>query len=374
MSIITNHRKKSTTYTAIIRKGPYRLKPLTKTFPTKGEAAAWKAQQYRLISMKQHQDPRLADLVSLQDALSFFREHSEKILKKKATTLDREIYSGANLQRLLGKEIPLSSIDASAVATYQISRLNEGASTSAVRQELALLSRMFRTIRSAKSLPVTNPVDGIDRIPAQNDRFRFLSETEAAIIVAEAKKSQNPKFYPFVLLLLHTGMRTGEAARLTVNDIDLDRRLVTIRETKTKRPRTVGLSHQILNALQNIDAEPDGHIFLKSNHRLSRSIMLRPGCIFRDCWKNLIKRIDRDYNRNEKYRTAHPDFQPIASFRPHDLRHTAASHLLRQGTDIRIIADILGHSTLQMVMRYTHIFDDSKVEYADKLSHLGEAN
>jgi site-specific recombinase XerD len=42
-----------------------------------------------------------------------------------------------------------------------------------------------------------------------------------------------------------------------------------------------------------------------------------------------------------------------------------------QGVDIRIIADILGHSTLAMIMRYTHLYDNTKREHIDKISYLG---
>ncbi|WP_163340804.1 tyrosine-type recombinase/integrase [Desulfopila sp. IMCC35008] len=55
----------------------------------------------------------------------------------------------------------------------------------------------------------------------------------------------------------------------------------------------------------------------------------------------------------------------------HDIRHTAASHLLAGGVDIRIVADILGHSTLQMAMRYTHVFQETKTEEMKRLNHLG---
>lgn len=371
MTILTNSRKKGTTYTAIVRKGQYRERPLVKTFPTKGEARAWKAEQEKLISMKRHQDPRLADLVSLAEALDKYFVHGQSILKKRGSTLDREKYSRKNIERILGAETPLSTITPLVINEYQSTRINEHASSSSIRQELALLSRLFDTAHKIWQLPVINPVAKVDRIKPDPGRERFLTETEAAIIVSEAKKSLNPKFYPFVILLLHTGMRTGEAARVTIKDYDINRRLITIRQTKTGRPRTVGMSNQVLDALQSISVESDGYLFLKPTHRASKDIMLRPGCIFRECWNHLAERIERDYNSNQKYRDEHPDFQPILPFRPHDLRHTAGSYLLRQGVDIRVIADILGHSTLQMVMRYTHLFDDKKVEYADILSPLG---
>ena len=44
---------------------------------------------------------------------------------------------------------------------------------------------------------------------------------------------------------------------------------------------------------------------------------------------------------------------------------------MRHGVDFRIIADILGHTTLAMVARYTHVMDGHKKEVIDKIGHLG---
>ena len=61
----------------------------------------------------------------------------------------------------------------------------------------------------------------------------------------------------------------------------------------------------------------------------------------------------------------------IENFHMHDLRHTAASYLLMAGVDLRTLADILGHSTMQMVQRYTHLLDDHKLKAIDRIEQLG---
>lgn len=48
----------------------------------------------------------------------------------------------------------------------------------------------------------------------------------------------------------------------------------------------------------------------------------------------------------------------LDGFRWHDLRHTCASYLVQQGVGIRVVAEILGHKTLQMAMRYSHLAPD----------------
>ena len=62
----------------------------------------------------------------------------------------------------------------------------------------------------------------------------------------------------------------------------------------------------------------------------------------------------------------------IEDFRFHDLRHTAATRMAEAGVDIRTIAEFLGHSTIQMTMRYAHATDDAKRRAAEALEEYAE--
>jgi integrase len=355
-TFITIKKKTGTACQAIIRKKGH--KPIKKTFPTKGEAKHWAAEQESLIFKKRYNDPRLAEAVNLEEALEKYANHSRDILKKSLTTLEREIISKNHLIKLLGADTPLSEITTTRVYAYQEKRIAAGASSSSVRQELSMLSRMFRIARGSWQLNIENPVTAIDRVPPAPGKERFLNRDEAEIVLTESKKVRNKKFYTYVLLLMHTGMRSAEAARLKISDIDLDRRIVTIWKTKSARPRTVPLTDEVMAAIHELPLEEDGYLFLSASHRASAKQMLQPGKIFRRSWETTMRRIN----------IKNPLFKP---FTPHDIRHTAASHLLMQGVDTRIIADILGHSTLAMIMRYTHLFDETKRIHIDKISYLG---
>lgn len=357
-------RKNGYGWQAIIRRKG--VKPIKKTFDTKGAAKHWASEKEAEILAKKYRDPRLAQKMTLGKGLEEYRKEGE--LKGKASsTLDREKYSRKNLERLLGATTTIGDIDSIMVNIYQRDRIYEGASNSSIRQELAMLSKMFRIANRVWRIPVDNPVDSIERVPPSPGRERFLTTEEARLVIEEARNSSNPKFYPFVLLLMHTGMRSGEAARLTVDSVDLKKRCVVIHKTKSGKPRSVPLTKDAAKALKTIKPEKDGYLFLRPNHLAAPSIMLRPGCIFRECWKRAWERLEKKHQDQEN----NPGYPKIEKFRPHDIRHTAASHLLMAGVDIREVADILGHSTLKMAMRYTHLLESHRQKTVDKIGKLG---
>ncbi len=353
-SFVKVPRKNGFGWQAVIRRKGHRQ--IKRTFDLKGDAQRWAREQESLITAKRYQDPRLAEMVTLKDGLAKLRK--ESFLRKKAnSTMEREKYTINHLTRLLGAQTSFAEIDTPRVSWYQNTRIEEGASNSSIRQELSMLSKLFNRARKEWKLPVENPVDDIERVPPGPARDRYLSQEEAHLVAIEAKKSRNKKFYPFVLLLLHTGMRTGEAAKLHEDAVNLEKRSVLIKKTKSGKPRSLPLTKPLVESLKMVKTT-NGYYFLTPNHLRSDRIMLQPGSIFRDCWRGLRKRLDKNKVK-------------IPHFTPHDIRHTAGTHLLLAGVDIRIIADILGHSTLQMVMRYTHTLDSHLQDVVDKIDYLG---
>jgi site-specific recombinase XerD len=64
----------------------------------------------------------------------------------------------------------------------------------------------------------------------------------------------------------------------------------------------------------------------------------------------------------------------IEDFRWHDIRHTFASRLVMAGVDLRTVADLLGHKTLQMVMRYAHLSQSHGMAAVERLCNTGQGN
>lgn len=150
--------------------------------------------------------------------LEKYREYGRDILKKRPSTLDREEYSRRHILCILGEKTPLSGITTGEIHRYQSVRLAEGTSSSSIRQELAMISRMFRVANGAWDLTIENPLVNIDRVPPDPGRTRFLATEEAGIVLAEARNSNNKKFYKVHQVFIIGPIR--EFACLGVNSND----------------------------------------------------------------------------------------------------------------------------------------------------------
>jgi integrase len=152
---------------------------------------------------------------------------------------------------------------------------------------------------------------------------------------------------PLVLLALNTGLRRGELLQLQWRDIDLPRKMLTVRGegAKTGQTRHVPLNSQIrdvLTAWRDPNAEPDWVVF-------SGSTATVPLTEARKAWGRLL-------------RSAR-----IASFRFHDLRHSFASKLVMAGVDLNTVRELLGHQKIAMTLRYAHLAPEHKAEAVERL-------
>ncbi|MEW6774205.1 MAG: site-specific tyrosine recombinase/integron integrase [Bacteroidota bacterium] len=149
---------------------------------------------------------------------------------------------------------------------------------------------------------------------------------------------QNLKHKAILSLIYSAGLRVSEAIEMKVSDIDSKRMLIRVRQAKGKKDRYVMLSEKLLFLLREYYKEykPKEYLFegQKGSKYSSRSIQ----SIFRQALKKA-------------------NVQKKASV--HTLRHSFATHLLESGTDIRVIQQLLGHSSIKTTQVYTQISNAS---------------
>jgi integrase/recombinase XerD len=148
------------------------------------------------------------------------------------------------------------------------------------------------------------------------------------------------KHYAIAAVLYSTGIRLSELLNLTIKDIDSQRFLIHIRQGKGAKDRYVPLSKRVLEILRdyyrNEKYKPVTYLF--SGKSLNEP--LHPRTVQR-----FISEAKERAGIKKKVS-------------PHVLRHTMATHLLDNGTNIRKIQAVLGHNSLRTTQIYTHLAKD----------------
>lgn len=189
-----------------------------------------------------------------------------------------------------------------------------------------------------------SPMIGVRKPKVDNERRRFLSDEEIQRVLTEAKGSENRFLYTVVLLALSTGMRLTEIMSLRWRNVlvedGADMGLLVMEKTKNGDARTSPLAEDAFKAVMVLrdKAKQDNADRLPANQLLfpSDTVENKPVEI-RKAWETCRKRAELD------------------DFRFHDLRHTAGSLLAMSGASTREIAEVLGHKTMAMAKRYSHL-------------------
>ncbi len=199
-----------------------------------------------------------------------------------------------------------------------------------------------------------NPVNKVQRvIKLNNARVRYLSDKEREKLLKACQQSLNPQLYPMVIFALSTGARLGEIMNLGLDDVDLKKQKAILRETKNGETRVIPivghlnkiLNQQITYALSHYNDNHVGKMFL-----FPRSDGLA-AMDMRSSWRTARKTAG------------------LHDFRFHDLRHSAASYLAMNGATLLEIAAVLGHKTLDMVKRYSHLSESHTAGIVSKMNN-----
>lgn len=184
---------------------------------------------------------------------------------------------------------------------------------------------------------------------------RALTPNEAATILAETEGSRH---HPFFVVALATGMRRGELAALEWSAVDLERRTAIVRQsigtdrqggffvktTKTGRERIVPLSEAAAKALRSVHVRQTGE-------KLAARVYTDHGLVFADKHGNPIK-----LDAPTKSFVAAARRHGIAGVTLHSCRHSVATWALAEGSDVRSVAALLGHSAPSTTLNvYGHV-------------------
>jgi integrase len=218
----------------------------------------------------------------------------------------------------------------------------DGLSPASVNRHLALLKTTFnRAMKADPPKAERNPVRGVKLLKENNQRVRVLTDAEEGRVMAILP----PYLKSLVLVALHTGMRKGELLNLEWGEVSFHTGSLTVRESKSGEGRRVAMNQLVTDTLRQLRKErkmlggrvfqaPEGGVL----HNLGRA-----------CAKAL---------KDAK----------VTDLRFHDLRHTAASRLVMPGADLYTVKEILGHKTLTMTQRYSHLSPEHQRQALERLA------
>jgi Site-specific recombinase XerD len=230
----------------------------------------------------------------------------------------------------------LYEIDTLSIEKFKTERAKE-VSPATVNRELACLKCMFnRAIEWGKIKD--SPAKTVKLFRENNKRLRYLEKEEIVKLLANCNKYLKA----MVILALNTGMRRGEILGLKWHDIDFRRGIIYLLDTKNGEKREIPMNEQVKTALIRTNKHPDSpHIFCRAD-----------GKPYRDIRKSFFTALKK---------------AGIINFRFHDLRHTFASQLVMSGVDLNTVRELLGHKSLKMTLRYSHLSPDHKKRAVDIL-------
>ncbi|MCC5910474.1 MAG: tyrosine-type recombinase/integrase [Clostridiaceae bacterium] len=191
----------------------------------------------------------------------------------------------------------------------------------------------------------------LSRPKKENKLPEVLGEEE---IIAIFSKIINYKHKAILSLVYSSGLRVGEVVRLKVEDIDVERMMIHIRQGKGRQDRYTILSKVALNTLREYARieKPKEWLFPGANQG-----------------KFLTERsVQKVFNR------ACTDAKIRKNVSVHTLRHSFATHLLESGTDLRYIQELLGHKSSKTTEICTHVSKKSLNKIQSPLDRLLDEN
>ncbi len=318
-----------------------RVKRSTRTVDRKeAEAllAKWKLEVHRQ-AMWDEEPTRLYDdlmLCYLQGPSTEKRAHQ------------RDLYAAKRLTPFFQGKM-LNELGAADIQAYIDRRRGEGVGPATINKELNLLSAALKYARQRLEWDIPNPVQGM-RLKKSEGRVRWIGREEADRLIAEAIGVRG--YLPdFIQLGLNTGMRKGEMLGLTWDRVDLDQGMVylTDRDQKNGKHGSIPLNDDAVDALK---------------HRLEFRQQFCP----QSSWVFAKRDGQRIADIKKGFKTACVK-AGLDDFTPHDMRHTFAAWLVQGGVDIRVVCELLRHSSIEVTMRYAHLSPRNVRDAVECLSH-----
>ena len=246
-------------------------------------------------------------------------------------------------------KIEPEGIDMIDVRGFVAEQIKGGMNKTTVGRRLSCIRSFFKFLHREGYIK-SNPAKLVSNPKVSKLLPRFLSVDEVFSLV---EKPEGIGFIPvrdkaILELLYSSGLRVSELSGLNIEDLNIKESLIKIRG-KGKKERIVPVGSKAIDALKSYMIE---RMLLKSKDKAL--FLNRMGTRLTD---RGVRRIVVKYAR---------DLAMYGQISPHTIRHTFASHLIQGGADLRVIQELLGHSSLSTTQKYTHLDITHLMDIYDK--------
>jgi integrase len=221
----------------------------------------------------------------------------------------------------------------------EVNKKGKPLNSATINRQLNVLKGLFRCAIDWGKFKGENPVRKVKTFKENNARLRYLESEELVTLLSNC----HDHLKAAVIVAVYTGMRRSEILGLKWKDCDFKRNIIYLWITKNGEKREVPMSEAVKKALINVSKNPESE-FIFCN---------KVGAQIKDIKKSFFTAVQKS---------------GIKDFHFHDLRHTFASYMVMNGTDLNTVRELLGHKSLTMTLRYAHLSPNHKTQAMDSLS------
>ena len=297
-----------------------------KSFATREEAELWEKE----VELANLRGLPMPGTVTNRGTISgtfgdFVGEHFNFLWgDKKSPESPRLILSG--IEKILGDDFQMKDFDYQTMSKL-VNHFQEKGNTGATINRK--VDTLMKLLKHAKKLKVISEIPEAPRFRETKGRMRFFDKSEEALIVSRFEHFGLIQEMHLTHFLLYTGARVGEALAIEKRDVDRNRKIVSLWETKADEPRSVPITKPVEEAAKWCERNIDGKNLFDIDYYA-----------YRRSW---------DRVRDALGATEDPGWVI------HTLRHTTASRLVQAGVDLRRVQVWMGHKSIKTTLRYAHL-------------------
>lgn len=247
----------------------------------------------------------------------------------------------------------LSEVQYSFLRGYLSSLHQQNLSAKTINHKMSSLRGFYRYLQNQEYIN-DNPFLLVDSLkePQRNPDFLYIDEMVALLDSIDITAPLGKRNKAMLELMYASGLRCREVVELTLAQIDFSRQLLLI-HGKGKKDRYVPFHDFAKECLQDY-LETERLELMAKKHQEHHFVFVNKfgGQMTNRGIEDIVNRVTQNYD-------------PTKKIHPHTFRHSFATHLLQQGVDIRLVQELLGHSSLSTTQVYTHVTNQHLKEVYD---------